>query len=62
MKLYHILLVLLGFVIACTQLTDQEEISKNQLSTDDGCVYCHTNKDRLEALAIEEEGGEAGGG
>ncbi len=62
MKLYPLFLLVIGFIVACTQFAEQEEISKNQLSTEDGCVYCHTNKDRLEALAVEEEGGEAGGG
>jgi hypothetical protein len=49
-------------VITCTKVLD-EEMAKNNYSGGDGCVYCHTNADRLKVLASEaEENGGAGGG
>lgn len=58
---YFSLLLILGF-FACTQFLEEEDAGKNTYSGDDGCVYCHTNEGRLKVLAVEEEGGGAGGG
>jgi len=49
------------FVVACTQFLEETEPSHAYTGTD-GCVYCHTNKARLQVLAEEEDGGGAGGG
>jgi hypothetical protein len=53
---------LLLFLLACTKIMD-EDIAKNNYSGGDGCVYCHTQKERLQALtpAAETQGGEQGG-
>lgn len=58
---YFSLLLILGF-FACTQFLENDEAGKNVYAGDDGCVYCHTNEARLKLLAVEEEGGGAGGG
>ena len=52
---------LLLFLIACTKIMD-EEMAKNNYTGGDGCVYCHTNSDRLKVLATEGEDHGSGGG
>lgn len=49
-------------LIACTQFLENDDAGKNTYTGDDGCVYCHTNSERLKVLAEAEEGGGAGGG
>ena len=46
---------------ACTQFLEEAEPSHAYDGTD-GCIYCHTNKARLQVLAQEEAGGDTGGG
>lgn len=53
---------LCALIIGCTQFLEEDNIAETTYTGDDGCVYCHTNKERLAALAEEEEGGGAGGG
>jgi len=55
-----VILPLLLFA-ACTQFLEETEPSHAYDGTD-GCIYCHTNKARLQVLAQEEEGGDTGGG
>ena len=52
---------LLLFLIACTKILD-EEMAKNNYSGGDGCVYCHTNAERLKVLAADSEDHGGGGG
>ena len=59
MKQMLILIGSLVLFIACTQILEDESLSMNTYEGDDGCVYCHTNKVRLQALAV---GGEGHGG
>lgn len=54
--------ILFIFLFSCTQFLEEDETTKNSYSGDDGCIYCHTNKSRLQVLAKEEEGGHGGGG
>ena len=49
------------FLAGCTQFLDETETTETYSGTD-GCVICHTNAARLQALAEEEEHGGAGGG
>lgn len=51
-----------GFIIGCTQFTEEDNIAETTYTGDDGCVYCHTNSERLKVLAEEEEETHAGGG
>lgn len=53
---------LLLILIACTKIMD-EETAKNNYTGGDGCIYCHTQSDRLQALASNTEtiGAEQGG-
>ena len=51
-----------AFIIGCTQFLEEDNSAESTYSGDDGCVYCHTNQERLTALAEEEETGDAGGG
>ena len=63
-NIFHLLLKValpLLFVVACTQFLEETETSQAYDGTD-GCIYCHTNKARLQVLAQEEEGGSADGG
>jgi hypothetical protein len=55
-----VILPLLLFA-ACTQFIEEAEPSHAYDGTD-GCIYCHTNKARLQVLAQEEEDDHAGGG
>jgi len=50
------------FIIGCTQFLNEDNIAETKYTGEDGCVYCHTNKDRLAALAVAEETSGAGGG
>jgi hypothetical protein len=45
------------FFIACTQLIDEENSYTKAYTGDDGCLVCHTNEARLQALAPSEDGG-----
>lgn len=54
--------LLLFFVAACTQFVEEEKIGENSYTGDDGCVYCHTNKDRLKALAPDTDDDDDSGG
>jgi len=58
---YLSLLLVIGF-FACTQFLENDDAGKNVYTGDDGCVYCHTNSERLKLLAMPDEGGGAGGG
>ena len=59
---YFALLFGLG-LLACTQFLENEDAGKNTYVGDDGCVYCHTNEERLKVLApFVDDGGGAGGG
>ncbi|GEM_PF-6778847 len=53
-KIFLLLPIL--FFIACTQLTDDNSYIKSYTG-DDGCLICHTNEARLQALAPSESGG-----
>jgi len=55
-------LFLFIFIISCTQFLEQDTISKNTYTGNDGCIYCHTNKERLKVLAPDEGDGGGGGG
>ena len=60
-----IVLLFFIFLFSCTQFLEEENYSaKGVYVGDDGCVYCHTNKERLKFLApeIEDEGDGGGGG
>ena len=57
---FKVILPLLIFA-ACTQFLEETEPSHAYDGTD-GCIYCHTNKARLQVLAEEEDTGGAGGG
>ena len=61
--LKHIFKIILPlmFVIGCTQFLEETESSHAYDGTD-GCIYCHTNKARLQVLAQEDETGDDGGG
>jgi hypothetical protein len=48
--------------IGCTQFTDDEMLSKSTYTGNDGCIYCHTNAERLKVLAEEEDSGHGSGG
>ncbi|MBD3223355.1 MAG: hypothetical protein GF313_01390 [Caldithrix sp.] len=61
MKKIFSILFIFALVMSCTQFLEEEETVTNAYEGDDGCIYCHTNEDRLKALAKEEEGGEGGG-
>lgn len=53
----------LGFgLFACTQFLENDDAGKNLYTGDDGCVYCHTNSERLKLLAVPDDGSSAGGG
>jgi hypothetical protein len=55
-------LFLLIFIFACSKLMD-EKIAQNKYSGGDGCIYCHTDAERLKVLASEtEDHGSSGGG
>ncbi|HGY55219.1 MAG TPA: hypothetical protein ENK44_05950 [Caldithrix abyssi] len=56
------ILFLFLLLYGCTQLLEEENAGKNIFVGDDGCVYCHTNKERLKLLAPEEDTGGGGGG
>jgi len=58
---YFSFLLVFG-LIACTQLLEDQDAGKNTYTGEDGCVYCHTNSERLKLLAVADEGGGAGGG
>lgn len=60
-KITSVISILL-LVIGCTQFLEEDNIAETKYTGDDGCVYCHTNKDRLAALAVAEETSTAGGG
>ena len=54
-------LFLFLFLFSCTQFLEEENSSvKNVYVGDDGCVYCHTNKERLMFLAPEVDEGDGG--
>jgi hypothetical protein len=53
-KIVMILPILL--LISCTQLVDEEEPYTESYKGDDGCIICHTNKARLQALAPASDG------
>ena len=61
-KKITLVISLLLFIIGCTQFLEEDNIAETKYTGDDGCVYCHTNKDRLAALAVAEETSSAGGG
>ncbi len=49
-------------LIACTQIIEEDILNETAYTGDDGCIYCHTNKSRLQALAPELEDDNGGGG
>ncbi len=53
---------ILTLVIGCTQFLEEDNVAETNYTGDDGCIYCHTNSDRLKALAEEEEEIHTGGG
>jgi hypothetical protein len=55
-------IVMFFALVACTQFLENDDAGKNTYTGDDGCVYCHTNDERLKVLAQEEQGSDAGGG
>jgi len=61
-KSIFVFLVLIG-AFACTQLLDESNLAESAYTGNDGCVYCHTNKARLEVLAeaAEDDHGAGGG-
>ena len=61
-KLFFTLLLFLLIAIGCTRLMEDENAGKNTFTSNDGCVYCHTNEARLKVLAPPEDGGEGAGG
>ena len=50
------------FFIACTQIIDEDTTYTKGYKGDDGCLVCHTNAERLQALAPAEEGSDSPGG
>ncbi|MBN2710664.1 MAG: hypothetical protein JXR46_16585 [Calditrichaceae bacterium] len=46
--------------VSCTQIVDEDKIGENAYTGDDGCIYCHTSKERLTVLAVGT--GDTGGG
>ncbi len=54
--------ILFIFLFSCTQFLEEDETGKNSYSGDDGCIYCHTNAERLKVLAEPEEDDHGGGG
>jgi hypothetical protein len=60
-QLFSKLILPLFLFAACTQFLEETEPSQAYDGTD-GCIYCHTNKARLQVLAQEEDDGHAGGG
>ncbi|HQU72012.1 MAG TPA: hypothetical protein PKV71_00200 [Calditrichia bacterium] len=57
-----LLLGSLAVLFSCTQLIEEDALTDNAYQGDDGCVYCHTNSERLKALAKAEEAGGGDGG
>jgi hypothetical protein len=64
MPKYLLLMFFASFFIAsCTQFLDDQELTTHTYNGDDGCIDCHTNKMRLQALApATDDAGGAGGG
>ena len=60
-KLFTRIILPTFFIAACTQFLEETE-SSHAVAGTDGCVYCHTNDERLKVLAEEEDDGHAGGG
>jgi len=48
--------------IGCTQFMDEEQLAQSTYTGNDGCIYCHTNAERLKVLAEEEDSGHSSGG
>ncbi len=57
------LCILIAACFSCTRVIEEQDAGKNTIASNDGCVYCHTNQNRLKVLAppVKEEGGAGGG-
>lgn len=62
LKKFMSALTVFVFIIGCTQFLDEDNVAETNYTGNDGCVDCHTNKDRLAVLAVAEETSNAGGG
>lgn len=64
MRITNLLMLLfVALFYSCTQFLEEEETGKLAYTGDDGCIFCHTNEERLKVLAPpEEDDGHSGGG
>ncbi len=59
------ILFLLGSIlsmISCTQFLEEDKVAKTTYAGNDGCIYCHTNAERLKVLAVADEDSHGAGG